>query len=266
MEFNMLKMKSIKPESGSIDYYINNGDNEIYLNEKIGKKISISFKNVINCIKCGRKTKTSFSQGFCYPCFKTAPEADPAIIKPELDQSHLGISRDMEWAKQNMLVDQYVYLAISGGLKVGVTKHNNIPYRWIDQGATEGIIIAKTPNRYTAGQIEVKLKDIFADKTNWRKMLTNKNDIVYNLLEEKNRAHEYIKEDFSEYLYTDNTITTINYPVEQYPDKVKSVGLDKMPEISGTLTGIKGQYLIIDNNLVFNVRKHNGYLVEMNFE
>ncbi len=38
-----------------------------------------------------------------------------------------------------------------------------------------------------------------------------------------------------------------------------SVGFDKHAEIEGCLAGIKGPYLIFDDNRVLNIRKHNGY-------
>ena len=36
-------------------------------------------------------------------------------------------------------------------------------------------------------------------------------------------------------------------------------------EIKGTLKGIKGQYLIFEDNKVFNVRSHEGFVVEISF-
>ncbi len=49
--------------------------------------------------------------------------------------------------------------------------------------------------------------------------------------------------------------------MNQYPEKVTSVGFDKHAEIEGCLAGIKGQYLIFDDNRVLNIRKHNGYRI-----
>ena len=51
----------------------------------------------------------------------------------------------------------------------------------------------------------------------------------------------------------------IRYPVLQYPDKVKSINLDKTPEFSGQLLGIKGQYWMLDGDRVINMRKYAGY-------
>ena len=63
-----------------------------------------------------------------------------------------------------------VYLANSSNVKVGVTRKQQVPTRWIDQGAHESPLkIVEVPNRYLAGITEVALKEHVADKTNWRK-------------------------------------------------------------------------------------------------
>ena len=62
-------------------------------------------------------------------------------------------------------------------------------------------------------------------------------------------------------LLIDETVVTINYPVSQYPLKVKSFNMDKDPEVSGVLQGIKGQYLLLDTGVI-NLRKYTGYEIE----
>lgn len=265
MNFSGNLFKMLTENKEFVQYTLSIGENKILMNDLIGKNISIKHNGTINCIHCGKKTKTSFAQGFCYPCFTSVPEADPGIIKPELDMSHEGISRDMEWAKKHSLVDHYVYLAFSSNVKVGVTRCTQVPTRWIDQGAAKAIILAKTPYRNLAGQIEVAMKQYFADKTNWRKMLSNiscNNSILINAKEE---ALENFPPEFEEFYFDDDSITSINYPVEKYPEKIKSINLDKLPEFEKKLVGIKGQYLIFDDNSVMNIRKHNGYFVELRY-
>jgi len=260
---NLFKMSTENKQF--VQYTLSLGEDKILMNNLINKTIRFKYNGIINCIYCGRQTKTSFSQGFCYPCFQSVPEADPAIIKPELDMSHKGISRDMEWAKKHSLVEHFVYLAFSSNIKVGVTRCSQIPTRWIDQGANKAIILAKTPYRNLAGQIEVAMKKFFADKTNWRKMLSNVSCNNNLLLEAKDEALENFPIEFEEYFFNDNSITEINYPVNKYPEKIKSISLDKLPEFEKKLVGIKGQYLIFDDNYVMNIRKHNGYSVELEF-
>jgi hypothetical protein len=50
----------------------------------------------------------------------------------------------------------------------------------------------------------------------------------------------------------------------KYPVKLKSLNLDKTPNFKGLLKGIKGQYLIFEDDTVFNVRGSEGYVVNLN--
>ena len=243
-------------------YFLEFSEGIINFNSVIGKKVKLSFTGRIICSACGKVTKKSYGQGYCYPCFISVPQTEECVLKPELCQAHIGIARDMEYAKENCLVDQFVYLALSGGLKVGVTRFHQIPTRWVDQGAVFAIKVAVTPNRYNAGLVEVALKKGFADKTNWRKMLTGNDDYI-DLLDKKRIALEAIKNIDAEFSIADDTIYSISYPIERFPEKINSVSFDKQPEIEGTLLGIKGQYLIFDDTRVFNIRTHTGYEAEI---
>ena len=81
-----------------VQYHLrqDNGD-MLHMNPLIGSEIAISFDGVIHCIVCGKKTKKSFGNGACYPCFMNAPESSPCIVRPELCEAHLGKGRDVEW-------------------------------------------------------------------------------------------------------------------------------------------------------------------------
>lgn len=259
-EGNLIKMHT--EWNTPINYILQVGDIEVDMNALIGKEISMEYNGVINCIHCGKKTKTSFNQGFCYNCFQTAPQADESVIRPELSMAQFGVSRDMEWAKKHDLIDHYVYLSVTNDLKVGVTRHHQIPTRWIDQGATQAIKLAKTPNRHIAGVIEKFLKKDVADITKWQAMLKDEVNKDVDLLQEKNRISQLLPAELQRYIDEDNSIMELTYPGDYQLSKVKSVGFDKMPKIEGKIGRIKGQYLIFDNGTVLNIRKHNGYWVK----
>lgn len=259
LQGNLLKMAT--ELNNPVHYYLTFNNEKYLVNDWMGKKLHFHFTGQINCIHCGRKTSKSFSQGYCYPCFTSLPQTDEGVIRPELNRAHEGISRDMEWSKKNDLIDHFVYLAFTSDLKVGVTRHTQIPTRWIDQGAEYAIKFAKTPYRQLAGLIEVALKNFVNDKTNWRKMLMGSVDEVPELLMQKRHFSNLLPSELRAYLLNDNEITQINYPVEKYPEKIKSVNFDKDPDFSGTLSGIKGQYLLFEDGHVFNVRKYNGYFM-----
>jgi len=248
-----------------VNYVLSLGTDDIAMNDLLGKRVGFEYLDTIHCIKCGKITRKSFAQGFCYPCFTTAPETSECILRPELCQAQEGISRDMKWSEQHCLQDHIVYLALSSGLKVGVTRSSQVPTRWIDQGAWKAIPLARTPNRNLAGRIEVALKEHMSDKTNWRNMLTNKVDRDKDLEQEKDRAAKLLDDEFSDFIIPESEVTEIKYPVIKYPEKVKSIGFDKTRHIEGELVGIKGQYLIFKDDSVLNIRKHGGYLVAMDF-
>jgi hypothetical protein len=246
---------SIKP-----NYKIELANSSINFNALLGHKIEIKFLGRITCSACGKTTRKSYGQGYCYPCFISVPETEECVLRPELCRAHEGIARDIEYAKTHCLINHYVYLAQSGGLKVGVTRYHQIPTRWVDQGANRAIIVAETANRFTAGQLEVALKESFADKTNWRNMLMGISDNV-NLIEKKQLALEIVNNKGYNFTVPTNSEYSITYPVELYPKKVTSINLDKTNEIEGVLAGIKGQYLLFSDGRVLNIRTHTGYEV-----
>jgi hypothetical protein len=157
-------------------------------------------------------------------------------------------------------------LANSGGLKVGVTRADQIPTRWIDQGADEVIILANTPYRQLAGAIEVFLKQFLSDKTNWRIMLKNEKIDEIDLLKEKQTYAAKLPSYLQEYISEDDTCYHLNFPTEILSKTIKSIKLDKVPILEGILTGIKGQYLILDGEQVINIRSHAGFNVSIVFE
>jgi hypothetical protein len=64
-------------------------------------------------------------------------------------------------------------------------------------------------------------------------------------------------------LHLDASLFKGHYPVLEYPLKVVSFNQEKSPSISGVLNGIKGQYRMLDNSRVINIRKYQGYEVRI---
>ncbi len=255
-------LTKMKTENGApIQYYLVFENDFLNVNQLLDKKVSINFLK-FQCLNCGLEKKI-YRQGFCYDCFYEIPQAADWIMKPELSTAHLDKEdRDLEYEKSVQLKPHIVYLANSSNVKVGVTRKTQVPTRWIDQGAHEAIEIVEVPNRYLAGITEVALKEHVADKTNWRNML--KNDVKdENLVEWRNKLKQYIPDEAKEYYIENNTETNLEFPVLQYPTKLKSLNLQKTPFYEGVLKGIKAQYLIFEDNTVFNVRGYEGYVVSI---
>ena len=245
-----------------IQYYLVFEDSFLNVNQLLGKPMEITFVG-FQCLNCGKKKKI-FRQGFCYDCFYSSPAVGDWIMKPELSTAHLGIAdRDLTYEQKVQLQPHIVYLALSSEVKVGVTRKTQMPTRWIDQGASQAIAIVEVPNRYLAGITEVALKNHYADKTNWRKMLTNTFEPL-DLVAERLKVEHLIPTEVQEYFYHQKVdLYEMQYPVLEYPTKVTSLSLDKTPNFQGKLMGIKGQYLLFEDGTVFNVRGSEGYIVKI---
>ena len=246
-----------------IQYYLPIGEDRLHINDYIGQKISISFEGMINCVHCGKKTKKSFSQGYCYSCFIKLAACDRCIMNPELCHFHLGTCREPEWGKEHCFIPHTIYLANSSGIKVGITRSFQETTRWVDQGATQALPIGRVENRYDSGKVEVLLKKHVSDKTNWRKMLRGEAEKI-DLKAEKEKLLAYWPEEIKNFAKIEEIVHTFHYPVEKYPEKVNSHNLEKKPFLEGILMGIKGQYLIFDKTVI-NVRKYTGYCLTVQF-
>lgn len=256
--------------SAPVNYVLPLGEQKVALNQFIGKPIKLTFTGKISCIHCQREIKKSFAQGYCYPCFSSLAQCDLCIMKPETCHYEAGTCREPEWGEEFCFQPHYVYLANSSGVKVGITRHTQIPTRWIDQGAVQALPILKVKSRYISGLAEVAIAEYVSDKTSWQRMLKNlqepvdllaKRDELLALCQDKlTDITGKFGDDAIEYL-TDEEVVGIQYPAECYPEKVKSFNFDKKSEVAGVLQGIKGQYLLLDTGVI-NIRKFTGYEVE----
>ncbi len=263
------KMQTFLSESNMAQYQLG----ELKMNALIGKRITLKFLGEINCVACGRSTKKSFNQGYCFPCLRSLAECDTCIIKPELCHYHEGTCRDSSWGKAHCIKPHYIYLANTAVIKVGITREKNIPSRWIDQGATQALPIVQVSERLLSGLIEVKLAQHVTDKTNWQAMLKSSPDQL-DLLDYKNKilAKEQHFIDALKEKYSEASIKIvkmseqqIHYPVLEYPNKIQAHNLDKSLIIEGLLMGMKGQYVILDTG-VMNVRKFAGYKCQISIQ
>lgn len=264
---NLRKMRTTL--TSPVEYTLPVGDRELVLNAHLGQHLALEHSGAIHCIACGRKTSKSYNQGYCFPCLQSLAECDICIVKPEKCHFDAGTCRDESWAQDHCMQSHYVYLANSSGVKVGITRGSQIPTRWIDQGATEALPIARVMNRHMSGLVEIAMKEYVSDRTDWRRMLKGVPDDVRlgtvrdELYAQTRKAILAIRDAYGDEaveLLENEAVTRIDYPVLAYPPKVTSLNFDKTPLIEGTLQGIKGQYLILDVG-VLNIRKFGGYEV-----
>lgn len=260
-------------ENDTVQYQLCLDEQRLPLNDLLGEKIQMRYQGAIHCCHCGRKSNKSFSQGYCYPCFKKLPQCDQCIMSPEKCHYDAGTCRDPQWGEQFCMQDHFVYLANSSGLKVGITRGNQIPTRWCDQGATQGLAIFRVRSRLLSGLVETLFKQKLADKTNWRAMLKGDAEPL-DLQTIRDELYEEFRAELAELEQThgpgalvhlpDQETQSLQYPVLQYPAKVSSLNFEKTPEVQGVLQGIKGQYLILDSGVI-NLRKFTSYHIEFEY-
>ena len=263
------KLVSILNSDNSVSYSLPLDETLIPLNAYLGKAITLTHTGNIHCCNCGKKTKKSYSQGHCFVCTRNLASCDMCIMKPEICHYEQGTCREPQWAEDFCMAAHYVYLSNTSALKVGITRYTQLPTRWIDQGATQGLAILKVKSRHISGLVEIALAEYIGDKTNWRTMLKGDNQPL-DLKAEAARLMPRIEEALAniELSYgldaieeLDQDVVSINYPVNQHPVKIVSHNFDKNPIVSGVLQGIKGQYLFFDTGVI-NIRKFTSYEIE----
>ncbi|GHA95912.1 hypothetical protein GCM10007159_16850 [Modicisalibacter luteus] len=256
------------PADAPVRYTLRAGEHRLDLNARLGKTLHLTHTGAIACTHCGRATRKSFGQGYCYPCFKRLAQCDTCIVKPETCHFDQGTCREPEWGERHCLQPHVVYLANSSGLKVGITRKTQLPTRWLDQGAVQALPILEVDTRQQSGFVEMLFKEQVADRTNWRAMLKGQVDSIDlgaerdRLLASLDSGLRGLRERFGvdSLRVLDAEPVTLDYPVLQAPTKVVSHNLDKTPTVGGTLMGLKGQYLMFDTGVI-NLRKYTGYEV-----
>lgn len=255
-------LRKMKARPGEVvGYELRLDETSTPLNSMIGERIRLSFNGKIACVNCGKSTKKSWNQGYCYPCTLKLAECDICIVKPELCHYAQGTCRDPKWGEEHCLKPHVVYLANTSGAKVGITRQSQVPTRWLDQGAFQALPMFKVSSRLDSGKIEILIGKHVADKTNWQRMLKG-NPEPLDLVALKKEIWQKVGEELRPFILEDikSDVLQFNYPVTVWPEKVKSLGLDKNPEIEDKLVGIKGQYLIFSTGVI-NLRNHTGYQI-----
>ncbi|QYX54974.1 DUF2797 domain-containing protein [Pseudomonas sp. S07E 245] len=262
-----LSKMSVQLQAPVVQYSFRLGDSLVPVNPMIGKTLRLEYLGAIHCSHCGKRTKTSYSQGYCYPCMTKLAQCDLCIMAPERCHYDAGTCREPSWGEQFCMTDHVVYLANSSGVKVGITRATQLPTRWLDQGAIQALPIMRVSTRQQSGRVEDVLRSQVPDRTNWRNLLKGDAEVldlaaireqIFDACADGIRTlHERFGLQAIQPL-PDAEVVEIRYPVEAYPKKIVSLNLDKTPVIEGTLLGIKGQYLIFDTGVI-NIRKYTAY-------
>jgi hypothetical protein len=262
-----LSKMAVSLQAPVVQYSFRLDDTQVPVNPMIGQRLRLEYLGAIHCSHCGKRTKTSFSQGYCYPCMTKLAQCDVCIMAPEKCHYDAGTCREPSWGEQFCMTDHVVYLANSSGIKVGITRATQLPTRWLDQGASQALPIMRVATRQQSGLVEDVLRSQVPDRTNWRALLKGDAEVL-DLPAIREQVFEACADGLRELQgrfglqaiqpLPDAEVVQMNYPVEAYPKKIVSFNLDKDPVAEGTLLGIKGQYLIFDTGVI-NIRKYTAY-------
>ncbi|MFG0408790.1 DUF2797 domain-containing protein [Pseudomonas sp. NY5710] len=262
-----LSKMAVSLQAPVVQYSFRLDDTQVPVNPLIGQRLRLEYLGAIHCSHCGKRTKTSFSQGYCYPCMTRLAQCDVCIMAPEKCHYEAGTCREPAWGEQFCMTDHVVYLANSSGIKVGITRASQLPTRWLDQGASQALPIMRVATRQQSGLVEDVLRSQVPDRTNWRALLKGDAEVL-DLAAIREQVFDACAERLGELQgrfglqaiqpLPDAEVVQINYPVQAYPQKIVSFNLDKDPVAEGTLLGIKGQYLIFDTGVI-NIRKYTAY-------
>lgn len=264
---NIDKMRIEPAADGVAVYHFRVADQAVALNPHLGETLRIEFDGAISCVHCGRATKKSFSQGYCYPCFTRLAQCDSCVMAPERCHYEQGTCREPEWGETHCMQPHVVYLANTTGIKVGITRAGQVPTRWLDQGAVQALPFARTATRQQAGFVEDLLRGSVSDRTQWQRLLKGDAPVIDLQATRKRLADDHaeglaaLTQRFGLQAITlaaEAEEARFRYPVLEYPTKVTSLNPEKTPVVEGCLMGIKGQYLIFDIGVI-NVRKYTAY-------
>lgn len=261
------------PEVLRAEYTLTLSDVTVKLHELVGQKIRLDDLHDKACVACGRANlRKTFGPGYCFPCFRARPETDLCIVRPERCHFAQGTCRDAAWGQRHCMQSHSIYLSFTSQVKVGLSRSHRLHQRWLDQGALGGVELARVSTRLDAGRVEVYMKQFFKDITQPRKMLMcvgsdeNYDDVARILAEARLKAQDYLQQGGYGSQVVDGAVKSLRYPMAE-PDQpsqdMKLVSLASQPSLEGILSGIKGQYLLLDGGYGFSIRKHLGHYISL---
>ena len=260
-----LRKLSFTPER-PIRYVLHAGD-DLPLNPWLGQGLRITWLGETRCGHCGTPTPKRYGGGYCYRCFKSLARCDLCVVSPTRCHYHLGTCREPEWGDAHCMVPHTVYLANSSGVKVGLTRGATGVPRWIDQGATQGLSIARAETRRAAGALEALLAERLPDKTDWRALVTGRArpaDLAAVADGLPGRVRDRMARLSGVRWLDERETVEFEYPIERYSRRAArlslSAGGDRIVE--GRLRGVIGQYLLFDHG-AFHVAGHSGCTVRV---
>ncbi len=246
-----------------VEYALLLDEQRISLSAQVGQSIRLKFLGQRTCGNCHASVNKLEGGGYCKNCFFSLARCDRCFVSPERCHFAQGTCREPQWGESYCMQPHVVYLANSSGPKVGITRADRNFYRWLSQGAVQGMVIAHAKTRRDAGLLEVAIKSKVSDKTNWRRMVSMQPQNL-DLLQLARQLQSAIELPEGTQWVSAMIGHDLAYPIQSHAPAQRLIISETNPELLDNLHGIKGQYLLLSQG-AFNVAAHGGMTVEVEF-
>ncbi len=250
-------------------YQLKLGGQTMALEDLIGCGVRFTHMPPDACVHCAKPVSKLYGGGHCYDCFSTLARCDLCVVSPDRCHYASGTCREPEWGEAFCMQPHSVYLAVSSGPKVGLTRRGRELRRWVDQGASAAMVIAHTPSRRAAGVVEAQCRRFVSDRTDWRKLVSGTTQSVdladlarilrreipeLSALQASNVEPAELA---ASVWLTDTSPSILRYPVTAFSPAERLVVNAEHVELRDNLQGAVGQFLLFSRG-AFNVAEHRG--------
>ncbi|UPV73941.1 DUF2797 domain-containing protein [Halorussus limi] len=231
--------------------YLADTDGPIDLAGLVGEEICVDIQPGFRCQHCGDQADTSP----CQEC-QSKPPHQQCIFTPGTSCTYQDCPFP-SFKRRSCAHNFVVYLVAKDCVKAGITQADRYVSRWAEQGATHGMVVARTPNRRVAGIIEEALDDVVSTESTkeWYEPL---DDPKQELVTAANSCREVLTgslEPFSvlpddEDGFDDRIITV---PVHFSGDDATVLNLPEVTvgdELQSEVLGVRGQILATKDAVV----------------
>ena len=231
--------------------YLADVDGPIDLAGLVGKDIRVDIQSGFRCQHCGDRADTSP----CQEC-QSKPPFQQCVFTPGTSCTYQDCPFPA-FKRRSCAHNFIVYLVAKDGVKAGITQADRAVSRWAEQGATHGMIVARTPNRRVAGTVEDALEAVVSTESTkeWYEPLDEPKKA---LIEAADSCRDVLTRSLKPFSALSANETTIEDRIVSLP--VHFTGDDatvsSLPELTvdeglqSEVLGVRGQILATENAVV----------------
>ncbi len=139
--------------------YLADTDGPIDLAGLVGEEIHVDIQPGFRCQHCGGRAENSP----CQEC-QSKPPFQQCVFTPGTSCEYQDCPFP-SFKRRSCAHNFVVYLVAKDSVKAGITQADRSVSRWAEQGATHGMIVARTPNRRVAGVVEDALEAVVSTES-----------------------------------------------------------------------------------------------------